>query len=69
VIAGSETRRRYRHRVDALLEQLDVLRRRQNLLHAAGVHGHVLAKLEQKTEHLRRELATTIAARAQSPAR
>jgi hypothetical protein len=56
----------YRHRVDALLKQLDAIRQRQNLLQTAGVRGRALASLEQKAEHLGRELATTIATRADS---
>lgn len=53
----------YRRRVDTLLKQLDALRQRQNLLQVAGVQGSAIATLEQKAEHLRRELATTIATR------
>lgn len=60
----NSTSRIYRHRVASLLEQLDALRRHQNLLQAAGVRGRTVVGLERRTEQLRCELATTIASRA-----
>ncbi len=61
--AGGDARRRYRRQVDELLGRIEELRRRRELLAAAGVRGRPLAALERKADEMRRQLAATVAAR------
>ncbi len=61
--ADGDARRRYRRQVNELLGRIEELRRRREVLQAAGARGRPLAALERQAEQVRRQLVATVAAR------